>query len=127
MGINLNMDLFKSRVQKMSKAMSTAKVDMVLEKASKPTLESMKKHVGKKTWKLHNSLGVVKKKGSAGNRRFELGSKADSREDIEKMYYHNYGGTRRVGSHFIEKSATESKAEAQRIMVEGIKKEFDLK
>lgn len=127
MGINLNMDLFKSRVQKMSKAMSTAKVDAVLEKASKPTLESMKKHVGKRTWKLHDSLGVVKKKGSARNRKFELGSKADNREDIEKMYYHNYGGTRRVGSHFIEKSASESKAEAHRIMVEGIKKEFDLK
>ena len=53
----------------MSKAMSTAKVDAVLEKASKPTLESMKKHVGKRTWKLHDSLGVVKRKGSAGNRR----------------------------------------------------------
>lgn len=121
------MDMFKNRIQKMNKAIAIEKIDRILDDASKPVIESMKSNVGKKTWKLHDSLGLVKRKGTAGNRKAHVGSRSDNREDVEKMYYHNYGSTRRVGSHFIEKSASESKAEAHRIMVEGIKKEFDLK
>lgn len=113
--------MLKNRLSKLSKTTQNDIVDSALKKASVPLINAMRQNVGKDSWELHDSLGIRKIEGRGVGRKMHVGSISDDREEVEKCYYHEYGGDRRLGSHFMSKSFIETREECKEILFNGLK------
>lgn len=124
MGINLDVNPLKQKLETMNKRMSKQTLDKALESGGKVLISSMEETVPVDTGELKTSLGKIRIEGSARDRKILTGIATDDREVIERGYYQEHGHSTMIGKKWMKQASLKSKKEAVQTMVDTLKEEL---
>lgn len=126
MGIEFDFSNFEKAIEDMSKKMQNKTLDKALDAGKAPVLKAMDRNVAVDTRELKGNLGEIKKQGSGAGRQSVLGVTSKDRNIVERAYYDEYGTECQSARHWMKKSFTQAKDEAEKAIVEVLKEELGL-
>lgn len=126
MGIEFDFSDFEKAIEDMSKKMQNKTLDKALDAGKAPVLKAMDRNVAVDTRELKGNLGEIKKQGSGAGRQSVLGVISKDRNVVERAYYDEYGTECQAARHWMKKSFTQAKDEAEKAIVEVLKEELGL-